>query len=54
MVRVISQKTYDDVVKENIEELSMEPQEAIADAIAQFEAQVYFYIDVSNITYTNK
>ncbi|XP_026467253.1 armadillo repeat-containing protein 6 homolog [Ctenocephalides felis] len=46
MVRVISQKTYDDVVKENIEELSMEPQEAIADAIAQFEAQG---VDLSNI-----
>lgn len=40
MVRVISQKTYDDVVRENMEELSMTPQEAIAEAIAQFEAQV--------------
>ena len=40
MVRVIQQETYNDVVKENIEDFSMSPEEAIADAIKQFEAQV--------------
>ncbi|XP_008554566.1 armadillo repeat-containing protein 6 homolog [Microplitis demolitor] len=46
MVRVIKQETYDEVVKENIQELSMSPEEAIEDAIKQFEAQG---IDLSNI-----
>lgn len=40
MVRVITQETYDEVVKENMEEFEMSPQEAINEAIAQFEAQV--------------
>lgn len=40
MVRIISQKTYDDVVRENIDEFDMSPEEAIKEAIAQFEAQV--------------
>lgn len=40
MVRTILQKTYDEVVKENIEELDMSPEEAIQEAVAQFEAQV--------------
>lgn len=40
MVRVIKQETYDEVVKENIEDLEMTPEEAIEDAIKQFEAQV--------------
>lgn len=40
MVRVIKQETYDEVVKENIEELEMSPEDAIEDAIKQFEAQV--------------
>lgn len=39
MVRVITQETYDDVVKENMNDFDMTPQEAIADAILQFEAQ---------------
>lgn len=42
MVRVITQETYDEVVKENIEEFDMTPQEAIAEAVAQFEAQVNY------------
>ncbi|CAD6201268.1 GSCOCG00000069001-RA-CDS [Cotesia congregata] len=46
MVRVIKQETYDEVVKENIEDLSMTPEEAIEDAIKQFEAQG---IDLTNI-----
>lgn len=40
MSRVITQETYDEVVKENIEEFSMTPEEAIEDAIKQFDAQV--------------
>ncbi|XP_034949211.1 armadillo repeat-containing protein 6 homolog [Chelonus insularis] len=46
MVRVIKQETYDEVVKENIEEFAMSPEEAIKDAIRQFEAQG---VDLSNI-----
>lgn len=40
MVRVISQETFDAVVKENIEEFGLEREEAIMEAIAQFESQV--------------
>ncbi|XP_045540199.1 armadillo repeat-containing protein 6 homolog [Papilio machaon] len=46
MVRVITQETYDDVVKENMNEFDMSPEEAIKEAIAQFEAQG---VDLSNI-----
>ncbi|XP_054005823.1 armadillo repeat-containing protein 6 homolog [Hylaeus anthracinus] len=46
MVRVISQETYDEVVNENIEQFSMTPEEAVEDAIKQFEAQG---VDLSNI-----
>ncbi|XP_066588316.1 armadillo repeat-containing protein 6 homolog [Prorops nasuta] len=46
MVRVISQQTYDEVVNENIEEFGMSAEEAIQDAVKQFEAQG---IDLSNI-----
>ncbi|XP_041972053.1 armadillo repeat-containing protein 6 homolog [Aricia agestis] len=46
MVRVITQETYDEVVKENIDEFDMSPEEAIKEAIAQFEAQG---VDLSNI-----
>lgn len=41
MVRVITQDTYDEVVRENIEEFSMSPEEALNDATSQFEAQVF-------------
>ncbi|XP_073813880.1 armadillo repeat-containing protein 6 homolog [Musca autumnalis] len=37
--KVISQETFDDVVKENIIEFSMEPEEAKQETIKQFEAQ---------------
>ena len=40
MVRVISQETFDDVVKENMEEFGLSREEAIKDAIEQFESQV--------------
>ena len=42
----ISQETFDDAVKENMDDFSMERVEAIADAISQFEMQG---IDLSNI-----
>ncbi|XP_038218156.1 armadillo repeat-containing protein 6 homolog [Zerene cesonia] len=46
MVRIISQETYDEVVRENIEEFDMAPEDAIKEAVAQFEAQG---VDLSNI-----
>nr|CAD7409337.1 unnamed protein product [Timema cristinae] len=46
MVRVITQETFDDVVKENIEEFDMSPEEALQDAVQQFEAQG---VDLDNI-----
>jgi histone H3/H4 len=40
MSKHISQDTFDDVVRENIEEFEMSAQEALAEAVQQFEAQV--------------
>lgn len=40
MAKVISQATYDDVIKENIVEFSMTVEEARVETIQQFEAQV--------------
>lgn len=40
MARVITQQTFDNAVKENIEEFSMSTEEAVQDAIKQFESQV--------------
>ena len=40
MVRVITQDTFDAVVKENMEDLEMGRKEAVEDARKQFEAQV--------------
>ena len=37
--RVITQSTFDAVVRENIDELEMEEEEAIAEACAQFQMQ---------------
>lgn len=41
MVKVISQETFDAVVKENVEEFGLENDEAVKEAIAQFESQVF-------------
>lgn len=41
MVKVITQETFDAVVKENVEEFEMELEEARKDAIQQFIAQVF-------------
>ena len=40
MVRVISQETFDGVVKENMEEFDMSREDAIKEAIEQFQSQV--------------
>ena len=42
----ISQETFDAAVQENIDEFDMEPEEALADAISQFESQG---VNLSNI-----
>ena len=39
MVKVITQETFDSVVKENVEEFGMEIAEAVQDAKEQFEKQ---------------
>lgn len=46
MAKRISQDTFDAVVKENVEEFEMSPEEAAEDAIKQFESQG---VDLSNI-----
>ena len=43
MVKVISQETFDAVVQENIDDFEMSKEEAIQDAISQFESQVWLY-----------
>jgi S-adenosylmethionine:tRNA-ribosyltransferase-isomerase (queuine synthetase) len=35
----ITQETFDEVVKENVEEFEMDEKEAIAEAVKQFESQ---------------
>ena len=51
MVKVITQETFDDVVKENVEEFGMEMAEAIRDAKEQFEKQG---INLGNIVISEK
>ena len=41
-VKAITQDTFDVVVKENIDDFEMEENEAIRDAIKQFESQVSY------------
>lgn len=45
----ISQETFDDVVRENVEDFEMEKAEALAEAISQFKSQG---VDLSNIDLT--
>ena len=40
MVRVISQETFDAVVKENMDDFGLEREEAVKEAMSQFESQV--------------
>ncbi|XP_062815621.1 armadillo repeat-containing protein 6 [Anolis carolinensis] len=42
----ISQETFDDVVQENMAEFGMDPEEAVAEAVQQFESQG---VDLTNI-----
>lgn len=37
--RRITQETFDAVVRENMEEFEMEPDEALSEAVQQFESQ---------------
>jgi hypothetical protein len=41
MVRVITQETFDDVVKENMDEFGMDREEAVKEAQEQFKSQVH-------------
>ena len=43
MAKVISQQTFDEVVRENMEEFDMSVDEALAEAVQQFESQVSTY-----------
>lgn len=47
MVRVTTQETFDSVVQENEEDLGMEHDEAVQDAIKQFEAAVCTYFIIT-------
>jgi len=51
MVRVITQETFEDVVKENMEEFDMEYAEAVREAKEQFEKQG---VSLSNIVISEK
>lgn len=42
MAKVISQETFNTAVKENVDDLGMDPEEAVQEAIVQFEKQVSF------------
>lgn len=45
MVFAVSQETFNDAVKENINEFGMTPEEAVKNAVEQFVAQVNtFYL----------
>lgn len=40
MAKVITQATFDDVVKENMVEFEMSAEEAVSDTVEQFQSQV--------------
>lgn len=42
MVLIITQETFDNAVKENIEDLGLEAEEAVLEAIVQFQKQVSY------------
>ena len=46
-IKMISQETFDEVVKENVDDFEMSPEEALKDAIEQFESQG---VNLGNIT----
>lgn len=49
MVRVISQETFDAVVKENMEEFDMNREEAVKEAVEQFQSQVKLAIHATRL-----
>lgn len=53
MAKIISQETYDDVIKENIIEFSMTVDEARKETIEQFQAQVIFQLRFNEIKVLN-
>lgn len=44
MAKVVTQETYDEIIKENIIEFSMSVEEAREETIKQLEAQVLFFL----------
>ena len=40
MAKIITQETFDAVVKENVDDFEMEVEEALEDAVKQFQTQV--------------
>lgn len=52
MVRVINQETFDNIVKENVDDFGMAIEEAIEDAIKQLEAQVCLIPNYKKISLT--
>jgi len=40
MAKQVTQETFDDVVKENVQEFEMTVEDAMNDAVQQFESQV--------------
>lgn len=40
MAKVVSQETFDEVVLENVTEFDMSIEDAVADAVKEFESQV--------------
>lgn len=44
MALQVTQETFDDAVKENIQEFEMTVEEAITDATQQFESQASFFL----------
>lgn len=51
MVRVITQETFDSVVKENMDEFEMSREEAIKEAIEQFQSQVVMHFSYITISF---
>jgi hypothetical protein len=44
MAKRITQETFDAVVKENIDDFEMDEEEAMEDAVKQFESQVGLHV----------
>ena len=51
---MISQETFDEIVKENMEEFGLEKDEAIKEAIKEFESQVNIKIFIFSMCPSTK